>query len=187
MSKSKDCTSTTSPEEKLRLVAIGRIVRPHGVQGAVKVFPYGETLGLLESGERLYVSAEGSAGGCWRRLMVLGGRVQGKLWVVELEGLSSREEAEALQKAEISVPADRLPKTEEGEYYHYQLIGLAVETLDGKPLGVLRSIIETGGNDVYVVEGEGREVLIPAIEEVIREVDLERGRMRVDLPEGLLE
>lgn len=187
MSKSKGCTDTTSLEERLHLVPIGRIVRPHGLQGAVRVFPYGETLGLLESGERLYVSAEGTSGGGARRLTFLYGRQQGKFWVVELEGISSREEAEALQRAEISVPVDRLPKTEDGEYYYYQLIGLAVETLDGKPLGVLRSIIETGSNDVYVVEGEVGEVLIPAIDEIIREVDLEGGRMRVDLPEGLVE
>jgi 16S rRNA processing protein RimM len=73
----------------------------------------------------------------------------------------------------------------DGEYYQFQLIGLAVETKDGERLGTLRSIFETGGNDVYVVDCGGKELLVPAIEDVVCEIDLENNRMIVDLPEGL--
>ena len=72
-----------------------------------------------------------------------------------------------------------------GEYYQFQLLGLSVQTKEGNPLGTLSAVLQTGSNDVYVVESEGNELLIPAIEEVIIEVDLLNGRLIVDLPEGL--
>jgi len=88
---------------------------------------------------------------------------------------------------EVFVPEEALPPTAEGEYYYYQLIGLRVEGVDGRAFGVLRAILDTGSNDVYVVKGDDREILIPAIAEVIREVDLQHGKMIVDPPEGLLD
>ena len=80
---------------------------------------------------------------------------------------------------------DRLPPLSEGEYYHFQLIGLSVETKEGEPLGTLSAIFETPGNDVYVVESGEKELLIPAVEDVICEVDLQSRKLIVDLPEGL--
>ncbi len=95
------------------------------------------------------------------------------------------DQAQALSGKDLFIHKDRLPKLPEGEYYHFQLIGLSVETKEGKPLGTLSAILETGGNDVYVVESEGKELLIPAIEDVIGEVDLQNRKLVVDLPEGL--
>ena len=77
------------------------------------------------------------------------------------------------------------PPLPEGAYYHYQLIGLAVAGADGAPLGVLTEVLRTGANDVYVVLSEGAELLVPAVADVIRVVDTERGVMTVALPDGL--
>jgi 16S rRNA processing protein RimM len=76
-----------------------------------------------------------------------------------------------------------LPPTAPDEFYWYQLIGLEVVNSEGERLGILEEIIETGSNDVYVVRRGEEEILIPAIEDVVREVDLQRRLMTVDLPE----
>jgi 16S rRNA processing protein RimM len=80
-----------------------------------------------------------------------------------------------------------LPELLPGEYYWYDLIGLQVVTSEGESLGQLSEIIATGSNDVYVVKGEGREYLIPALEDVVLEINPAAGRMMVTMPEGLLD
>jgi len=169
--------------DKPQLIAVGKVVRTHGVRGSVKIYPYGETLAQMGAGEELILQSESVD----RRLTLVSVRPQKNLLVAQFAELKGVDEAEAVIGREVAIPEDRLPPTEEDEYYHYQLIGLRVETREGLALGPLRAIIPTGGNDVYVVEYEGKEVLIPAIEDVICEVDTERGVMVVDLPEGLLD
>jgi 16S rRNA processing protein RimM len=82
---------------------------------------------------------------------------------------------------------DQLPETDEGEYYWVDLIGLRVVTDDGAELGTLREIIETGSNDVYVVQGREKEYLIPALADVVSSIDLEAGTMTVTPLDGLLD
>ena len=108
------------------------------------------------------------------------GRPQGKGVVAKLAGCDDRDAAEALIGCEIAVRRDQLPETTApGEHYWTDLVGLRVETVDGIDLGTIERLFETGSNDVMVVQGE-RERLIPYIwDEVVREVDLEGGRMRV--------
>jgi len=167
--------------EKRFLVAVGKLVKAHGVRGAVKVLAYGETLGEMEAGEKL-VSIDS---GAKRQLTLVSLRPQKRTWIAQFEEIRTREQAEALTGNDIFVDKDRLPGLPSGEYYHFQLIGLSVETKQGERLGTLRAVLQTGSNDVYVVEGEGKELLVPAIEEVISEVDLLNGKLIVDLPEGL--
>ena len=92
------------------------------------------------------------------------------------------EEARLLVGAKLCVPESRLHPTEPDEFYWYQLLGLEVVSTDGKKLGTLEGIIETGSNDVYVVRQGGEEILVPAIQEVVSKVDLQRRLMTVDLP-----
>ncbi len=171
--------------EKPRLIAVGKIVKPHGIAGAVKVYAYGESLSVQKAGAKLVLQLREGRGD--RGLTIVALKAQGKLWVVRFEELTNIEEAQSVRGEELFLPEDRLPPASEGEYYHYRLIGLIVETMEGKEIGTLRGIIETGGNDVYVVESEGKEVLIPAVDDVIRRIDLDEGRMAVDLPDGLMD
>lgn len=169
--------------EKIRLVPLGKIIRTHGVRGGVKIYPYGETLVGMHSGEKLFLSST-------RRVMeltLLSLQSQGRFLVARFEEVPDLNVAESLLGEEVAVPEDRLPPTLEGEYYHFQLIGLEVETIGGKKVGRLQSILETGSNDVYVVRRDDREFLVPAIEEVIREIDLDKGIMIIDPPEGLVD
>lgn len=168
------------------LIAVGKIVRPHGLRGAVKVYPYGESLATREVGDKLLLQP---AADTLKRddLTLQSLKPQGKFLLVQFKELTRIEEAQTVVGQEVFLPEDRLPTPEEGEYYHFQLIGLRVETLQGRPVGILQGIIETGGHDIYSVENEGREILIPAVDEIITEIDLERGLMVIDPPEGLLD
>ena len=86
----------------------------------------------------------------------------------------------------VQVPREEAIPLEEGEYYYFQLVGLTVETESGERLGRLAEVLETGANDVYVVRGPRGEVLLPAVEDVIRQVDLESRRVVVRLLPGML-
>jgi 16S rRNA processing protein RimM len=169
--------------EKSCLVPIGKVVKTHGIRGAVKIHPYGETLGELEAGAKVLSVASGGAMG--REFTLVSLRAQKRDWIGEFEEIGDMDSAREIVGIEVGVPRERLPALPDGEYYQFQLIGLTVETGEGGKLGILRGIFETGGHDVYVVDCDGKELLVPAIEDVICEIDLENNRMIVDLPEGL--
>lgn len=117
-------------------------------------------------------------------------RPHGSTIRMALVEVDDRSGAEGLRGADLHIHRDHLPELEEGTYYWFDLIGLSVFTKEGQALGQIESILDTGGNDVYVVayqpEGqERRETLVPALKSVILAVELEENRMTVDLPEGL--
>lgn len=163
-----------------RLVGIGKVVALHGARGHLKVVPYGETLEALEAGEGVSACLpDGSV----QRLTTVEVRAYRRSLLFLSREAKTPEKARLLVGAEICVPAARLPVTAEDEFYWHQLIGLEVMTTDGRKLGTLQHIIETGSNDVYVVRAGPEEILVPALADVIREVNLERRFMVVDLPE----
>ena len=106
--------------------------------------------------------------------------------LLRLEGLNDPYAARRLSGEWLTAPTDSDPQLPEGEYYHYQLVGLAVITDQGENLGRIQEVLETGSNDVYVVTSDsGEEVLLPAIEQVVKEIDLASGEMLVHLIDGL--
>jgi 16S rRNA processing protein RimM len=172
--------------ERPRWIPIGKVLRAHGLRGLVKIFPYGETLAWKGPGDHLYAQCKEEER--FTQLTVVSLKVHGKFWMGQFEELTSRDEVQGLIGAEIFLTEDLLAPRAEGEYYYYELIGLTVETTGGSRIGILRQILETGSHDVYVVEGRnGQEVLIPAVEQIVHHVDLEAGRMVVELPEGLMD
>ncbi len=162
-----------------RLVAVGKVVKAHGVRGHLRLAPFGETLEGLGAGEE--VSAR-LPDGSIERLITVEVRTQGKVVLFLSREVGTAAEAQRLVGAEICVSESRLPPLAADEFYWHQLIGLEVMNVDGRRLGTIRQIIETGSNDVYVVQEGREEVLIPALVEVVREVNLERRLMVVDLP-----
>lgn len=162
-----------------RLVAVGKVVKAHGVRGHLRLVPFGETLEGLGAGEE--VSAR-LPDGSIQRLITVEIRTQRKSVLFLSREVRTAAEAQRLVGAEICVPESRLPALAADEFYWHQLIGLEVMSVDGRRLGTIRQIIETGSNDVYVVQEGREEVLIPALAEVVREVNLERRLMVVDLP-----
>ncbi len=105
--------------------------------------------------------------------------------VLKLEGIDTPAAAQELSGQWLTSPAHDSPKLSAGEFFHFQLLGLQARTEEGEELGTLREIIQTGSNDVYRIEKDGRELLLPAISQVIRRVDLSAGVMIVKLLEGM--
>lgn len=108
-------------------------------------------------------------------------------FLVELEGLSSVNEAERYRGGDILVRKDALPRKEEDEYFWYELLGIDVFLDSGEYIGSISDIIATGSNDIYVVRSGEEEVLVPGTHEIIKDIDLERGKMMIHPIEGLLE
>lgn len=155
-------------------VTLGRVSAAHGIQGWVKVMSDTSPRDNIVRYSPWYLGQRG----VWE---VRAGRRQGKAVVAKLAGCNDRDAAESLVGAEIAVRRSQLPPTRvEGEYYWADLVGLRVETLDGRVLGRIERLFETGANDVIVVNGE-RERLVPYIwRQVVSDVDLAAGVMRVD-------
>ena len=106
--------------------------------------------------------------------------------IVFFEGVDSRSEAALLRNAVIEMGEKDLPALPENEYYHRQIIGLAVITSEGNEIGRVTEIMETGSNDVYIVKGQGKEYLIPAIKDIVTHIDLASGTITITPLHGLL-
>jgi 16S rRNA processing protein RimM len=104
-----------------------------------------------------------------------------------LKGVEKREEVELLIGKEILMRRETLPDLKEGEYYWMDILGMVVETPEGKRIGEVKEIFPTGAHDIYVVEGKRGEILLPATEEVIQSIDREKGVIKVVRMEGLWE
>lgn len=152
---------------------MGRVEAPFGVQGWIRVRPYTATPGSLldypvwQVGDRAFA--------------LLDGRVHGNGLVARLEGVGDRDAAVALRGSDVTVARDELPAAAENEYYWTDLIGLAVVGQDGAALGRVATLMETGANDVLVVQGE-RERLIPFVGEYVKNVDPAGGTITVTWP-----
>lgn len=166
------------------MIGIGRIVGTHGYKGTVKVasltdFPQrfkGLKTVILSHGKKTMEMAVESTG-----------QHQG-LILMKLKGIESKEEAQLYRNALLCVSEEEVYPLPAGCYYHFQLEGLAVYDMEKGYLGVLKEVLETGANDVYVVDSENYgEILIPALKQVILEVNLTEQKMQVKLLEGLID
>ncbi len=161
-------------------IAVGRVVRPHGVRGTLLVEPISEMIHSLEPGAEVYL--QGADGP--KRVQYL--RAHRDRYLLAIESCIDRDQAEQFRGAEVRLRGDLAQELPEGEFYHWQILGLEVVTEDGEHLGQISRILETGANDVYVVEKPGeKELLIPAIDAVILDVDLAQERLTVRLIPGL--
>jgi 16S rRNA processing protein RimM len=165
---------------------IGQFLRPHGVQGELKMrllTSYPERLSQLKT---VYLSRDPEdpkpALHAVKRI-----RFHQEYALVTLSDVSNRTQADGLRECFVMVPiADAVP-LEEGEYYLFQVIGLHVQTAGGEELGPITEVLQTGANDVYVVESpQHGEILIPITPETVVKTDLEAGILIVNLPDGLL-
>ncbi len=169
-----------------RFLVVGEIIGVHGLQGELKVELHTDDPNRFRLLKEVFLG-RGEEEPVARAL--LGFRLHKSRALLRLEGCTDRTTAEALRGWLVQVPfADSIPLSE-GEYFEHQIVDLDVWTRDGEYLGVVESILYTGANEVYVVHGpvaNHPEILIPAIQSVILEIDLEAGRLTVELPPGLL-
>lgn len=167
------------------LVIIGEIGRPHGTRGEVKVFPYSERPENFKNYKVLVLQEppENRA----KIYKIIKNRQQGKLAILQLEGVASREAAKALQGSTVLIKKTDLPELGTGEFYYHQLEGLLVITGSGRELGRVSRFLKAPAHDIMVVTGRGREYLIPVRGEVLKNIDDRNGKLFIEPPPGLLE
>jgi len=168
--------------EKPGYVLIGEIIGTHGIKGTNKIRSYAESPEVFEPGRSILVR-ESSGRETSREIIWVKAHTRTPL--LSFNGVNDRNQAELLIGAELYIRKAELPQLENGSFYWIDLIGIEVYTTADEYLGRIHSIIETGSNDVYVVKDAKKEVLIPALESVVKNIDLQLKRMQVDLPEGL--
>jgi 16S rRNA processing protein RimM len=161
---------------------IGKIVKAHGLNGRVKVLSFMQSHDLLKSLKEVFIR-RGSDAPVFFSLKSF--QIKGNCFYLEMEGIESIDQAEALIGCQALIPARKLPPLPEDEYYWEELIGLEVVTEERRFLGKVERIFPTGGNDVYVCSGGEKEILLPAIADVVQKIDLEKGIMVVRLLEGM--
>lgn len=168
---------------ELRYLAIGRIVRAHGVRGELSVTVLTDFPERFASTEWVYLGDEFEANAYklvkhrWHKQNVL----------LTFEGIATRTEAEKFIGQMVQIPIEEAMPLPEGSFYLFELVGLQVFTTTGDLLGVITDVLETGANDVLVVKtGDEKEVLLPNIPDVVKTVDLDAGRMTIELIAGLI-
>lgn len=168
-----------SAKHEPAFVLVGKLQRAHGVLGEIAMRVDTEFPERIRRGRSLFI------GDAHFQVKVQKARWKGKILLLKLMGIETPEDASELTNNFVFVSVDDIPALPEGEYYHHQLIGLRV--FEGEEdLGQIVSILQTGANDVYIIEDQnGKELLIPAIPDVIQKIDLASGRMEVKLLEGL--
>lgn len=165
-------------------VEVGEITGPHGVRGEVKL--KSRLVGNLQLGEvsDVYLVLPG---GEEIKKKLLNARCGPKGPLLAIEGVNNRDDAEKLRGTVVRVDAGLLPPEGEGEYYWLDIIGLKVVTADNEEIGEITRLMEGPGQDLLVVNREGREVMVPFVEPVVVRVDMEQGRVIIDPPDGLLD
>jgi 16S rRNA processing protein RimM len=163
-------------------VRIGKIIKAHGLKGAVKVYPYGGSPTLFKTDLNLFAVA---GDGTEKTFRIEWAKPGNRVVIVSFSGIDDRDRAESLAGFDLFVDRAALPELEAGVYYWSDIIGLDVYTKEDQYLGRVNSIIPTGSNDVYVVDDGETETLIPALEWVVLSIDPVGKTMQVDLPEGL--
>ena len=167
-----------------RMVLVGRVARPHGLRGHVIVTPEADFVeDRFKTGATFWTRSERGQ----EVLTVNSARVQNGRPVIGLEGFGSIEDVERLAGLDLRIPEDSLLPLDAGAYYVHDLVGCAVETISGEPVGEVRRVEGGAGASVLSVEGPRGEVLVPLAADICVEVDIAGRRIRVNPPEGLLE
>ena len=175
MTRRTQRTDRASREPKF--LAVGKVFRPHGVRGELLLEVHTGSPARLTEMDTIYLGDEHTP------QQLLSSRLHRGNLLIKIEGCNGREYADTLRGVLISIAIQDAVPLKPGEYYHHQIVGLSVVSDEGEPLGTVTEILETGANDVYVVNGLERELLLPAIKSVI--LKIEPPQMTVHLVEGL--
>jgi 16S rRNA processing protein RimM len=166
------------------MLRLGRIVGAHGLKGALRFRPDNPDSETIAKGARLQLELNGSAREYEVAAISNLGRGVRRL---ELMGLADANAAEPLTGATVLIDEAGLPESKPGEFYYHEVLGCEVFLEDGTNLGLIEEVFSAGANDVWVVRGGGREVLVPVIEDVVKSMDIPARRMTIAAVPGLLE
>jgi len=182
-----DMGNLEAPNDDTRMVTIGKIIGTHGLGGEVKVASYSDVPGRFEALTQVQIQNPQNPLGS-RTFAVAGRRRSARGYLLRFESILTPEVARSLVGGFLQIPEERLAPPAEDRYYEYQLLGMTVRDEDGVHVGILKEIITTTGNAVFVVENaRGAEHLIPGTKELVRSVDVEGKIMVVRRAPGLLD
>jgi 16S rRNA processing protein RimM len=166
-----------APEARDGFVAVGHVRGPRGLRGELKVDPLTDFPQRFAPGNTVY-----AAGAPYE---VRHAREHQGVLLLELSGITTRKQADGLRDALLEVPEGELAPLEADRYYRHQIVGMEAVDTEGRALGRVEQVLDTGANDVYLIRSEEGELLVPATDEVVKDVDVAAGRMTVALLEGL--
>ena len=167
------------------LVMIGEVVKPHGIKGEIKVYLFSEKPQNFKHYKEIFL--RGPSESSTESFKVVKSREQGKLSILQLEKIETREAAEDLQGRNIWINKADLPALDSGEYYWQQLNGLIVVTDEGQEIGRVTKLFNTTAHDIMIVASRGHEFMIPVQSDIIRDIDEQGGKIIISPPPGLLD
>lgn len=167
-------------------LAVGHIVGVHGLRGELKIEPYTDFPERFTPGVQLFLGDD------LEPVEVITARPHKNHILLQIEGVEHREQAEELRNTWLFIDEANAAPLDKDTYWVHDIIGMLVQTVEGEFLGTIREVLFTGANEVYIVEtpatvNQGKELLLPAITEVIQQVDLAENLMTVHLLPGLSE
>lgn len=174
----------SAPTQQPDFIIIGRITKPHGVRGAVKVEPITDDPNRFSLLEQVHIGTEDKPGDAVDIERV---QFQNKLIILTLATVSSREAADVLRGKYLHIPADQALDLPDGSSYIYDLIGLEVYTNKNEFVGTVKDFQEYPANDMFVIENNEREYLIPDVPDIVEDVDLDAGTIIINPIDGLLD
>ena len=165
------------------MLQVGVITQTHGVRGEVKVFPTTDDVNRFKKLKQVILDT----GKETMPLEIQSVKFSKQCVILKFKGIDNINDIEKYKRCSLYVTREHAVPLEEDEYFIADMIGMEVCTEDGNIFGTLKDVIETGANDVYVIESaEHGEVLVPAIKECIRSVDIEKEQMMIHLMDGLI-
>ena len=171
-------SSTLFNSEKNPEVLVGKILRPWGIKGSIKVLSLSDNDKRFSLGNNIYIEQ--------KKYTIIDVKQSKENFLITLDTIKNANQADSLRGKLIKVYLEDISPLESGNYYHFQLLGLHVFTEESKYLGDLKDIINTGANDIYIISlDNSKEILLPAISDVVIKIDLNKKHMIVKIPKGL--
>ena len=166
-----------------KYLEVGQIVNTFGIKGQVKVVPFTDDINRFDELKQIYIQKNNSL----EPFEIEEVKYHKNMVLLKLKGIDTMEQAERLRNYYIKIDRKDAKKLPEGTYFIADLIGLEVYTEENKLLGILEDIYNTGSSDIYVVKDElGKQILLPAIKDVVKTIDLENKKIIVHIIEGLI-
>lgn len=166
-----------------KFIIVGRVGRPHGIRGQVRINLLTDWPDRFQAGRSLYLEGD-EVKGRWVTLEDVS--FSGHVALVKLKGVNSRTDAEEIKNYDVMILADDRPKLEKDQYYVADLIGLQVQTKAGEYAGEIIDVLQNTAQDIYVIQNAGREYMVPAVKQFIKRVDISKGVVIIDPVEGLI-
>ncbi|SDC63849.1 16S rRNA processing protein RimM [Terribacillus halophilus] len=171
---------------EMKMFNVGKVVNTHGVAGEVRVVRITDFDERFEPGEELYWFQDENSKP--QKLIVKTHRKHKTFDLLTFQGYTSINQVEAFKGGILKVREDQLGDLEENEFYYHEIIGCTVETVDGETLGKVKEILSPGANDVWVVQRpKQKDLLVPYIEPVVKQIDVDSKRIVIEPMEGLLD